>query len=294
MKILRIFTNWCIHNRILPLYAVITIWGAQAQADTEVYLSMLTILEDGLILGNPENISENPGYDNQPAFDPVTGILYYARSRDGQTDIAWMDLESGHSGWYSDTPGRSEYSPLRVPGTESISAIGLDTTGVQLLYSYSGNHSEILIPDLKVGYHLWVDADVLVCTVLIEDRMDLVMIQPEGVQIRLENNVGRSLHKIPGRNQVSYTKPVDSGFKIYLLDLETLKSSELTSLPEGVQDVCWLPDGSLLCGGNGVLQRYFLNTDKNWQVAYRFKSDFGTISRLALNQSGTLLALVVE
>jgi len=30
--------------------------------------------------------------------------------------------------------------------------------------------------DLKIGYHVWVNADLLVCTVLVEDRMDLVVV----------------------------------------------------------------------------------------------------------------------
>lgn len=267
---------------------------ASAQGDTEIYLLKLQDSSEAFSVVHTANISQNPGYDNQPSFDTNTGVLYYARSRNEQTDIAWFDPESGHSGWISNTPGRSEYSPMRIPGSTAYSAIGLDTTGLQRLYRYDEAISEVILPNLKVGYPLWIDADLLVCTVLVEDQMDLVLVKFEVEQRIVEKRVGRSLHKIPGTRTISYTKPDETGMDVYQLDLDTGKSKKLTTLPDGVQDMCWLPDGSILCGGSNILQQYNPNKDANWQIIHAFSSNFGKISRLTLNPSGTLLALVVE
>jgi hypothetical protein len=264
------------------------------QTDSEVYLAYMTFRGDTLKVTSSYNLSQNPGYDNQPTFDSETGVLYYARSRNAQTDIAWFDPESGNTSWYSDTPGRSEYSPMRIPGSGYISAIGLDTTGLQRLYRYSEEGSQLIIPNLKVGYQLWINPDLLVCTVLVEDHMDLVLVKFDKEQQIIDKRVGRSLHKISGTKTISYTKPGDTGIEVYQLDPYTGKTQKITTLPAGVQDMCWLSDGSLLCGGEGVLLRYHPNQDESWKVVHQFKSDFGKISRLAINPSGTQLALVVE
>lgn len=279
----------------LTVIFILSLWDwGYGQIDSEIYLAKIDISGNGLIISTPNNISQNPGYDNQPSFDSDTGVLYYARSRNKQTDIAWFDPESGQSGWYSNTPGRSEYSPIRIPSSTVFSAIGLDTTGLQRLYSYNEESSEILVPNLKVGYQLWIDTDLLACTVLIADQMDLVLVKFEVEQRIIEKQVGRSLHKIPGTHTISYTKPGDTGIDVYQLDLDTGKSTKLTRLPDGVQDMCWLADGAILCGGDNVLQKFKPGQDGNWQVVHRFSSNFGKISRLTTNPAGTMLAMVVE
>ncbi|MFM1879116.1 MAG: hypothetical protein RLZZ241_1982 [Bacteroidota bacterium] len=279
---------------LVPLLMLLLCDWGYSQVHSEIYLSKIDIGENNLKINAPFNISQNLGYDNQPSFDPNTGVLYYASNRNEQTDIAWYDPESGHSGWFVNTPGRSEYSPLRIPGSADFSAVGLDTAGLQRLYRYNEDISEVLIPNLKVGYQLWIDSDLLACTVLVANQMDLVLIKFEMEQRIIEKHVGRSLHKIPGTHAISFTKPTETGIDVYRLDLDTGKTTRLTTLPKGVQDMCWTPDGSILCGGNNVLHQFNPGKDPNWQIAHRFNSNFGKISRLTLNHSGNLLALVVE
>ena len=77
---------------------------------------------------SPINISRNPGYDNQPYFLGEDDLLY-ARTRNGQTDIARYSLSEKKTTWLSDTPGGSEYSPVKIPGKKAVSSIRLDTDG---------------------------------------------------------------------------------------------------------------------------------------------------------------------
>ena len=86
-----------------------------AQGGTEIYLVSLSIQENSLSFGEAINITQNPGYDNQPYF-PDDDHLVYARTRNGQTDIALLDLRNEELTWQTDTPGGSEYSPAPVPG----------------------------------------------------------------------------------------------------------------------------------------------------------------------------------
>ena len=99
---------------------------------------------------------------------------YYSHLRNGQTDIALYNFKNRATSWLSNTPKGSEYSPLKIPGKEAVSAIRLDEDGLQRLYEYNfktGKSTELL-KDLKVGYHVWYNEDVLVSSVLVKSRMD--------------------------------------------------------------------------------------------------------------------------
>ena len=121
-----------------------------AQPSTEVYLFDLT--QAGL--SNPLNISDNEGYDNQPSFWNDSKSVLYARTVNGQTEIARYFIESKKTTVITNTSQGGEYSPTNIPGTNDISSVRLDMTGLQLLYRYHlDGTSEVLVPDLKIGYH---------------------------------------------------------------------------------------------------------------------------------------------
>src|SRR5262249_14975831 len=71
--------------------------AAQAPPHTEIYLSPLKIAGETIAVGPPENITNNPGYDNQPFFTADGGILFTSiRGPAGttQTDIYRYDIAS--------------------------------------------------------------------------------------------------------------------------------------------------------------------------------------------------------
>ena len=118
-----------------------------AQPDTDVYLFELS--DSGL--SNPINISENPGYDNQPSFWADSESVLFAKTINGQTEIVRYTIKNGKTKVISQTLQGSEYSPTQIPGTNDISSIRLDTTGLQLLYRYDLNgNSRVLVDELKL------------------------------------------------------------------------------------------------------------------------------------------------
>ena len=223
-----------------------------AQTNTEVFLIPLEITEGQKKVGIAQNISNNPGYDNQPSFYNDNLVLF-SSTRNGQTDIASYARNRKEKSWITDTPGGSEYSPLKVPGKKLVSAIRLDEDGLQRLYAYpleegKGKVKELLA-DLKVGYHVWFNADIIVCTVLTENRMDLVVANlKKNTHYTVYKNVGRSLHKIPNSQLVSFISRDEKGLYIRSLDPISGNSEVITELPEGVQDYCWLLNGTLVAG----------------------------------------------
>ncbi len=269
---------------------------AYAQPNTEIYLFDLEITEGIPKLTNKTNISNNAGYDNQPSFYDDTTLIFSA-TRNGQTDIRSYDITTGQSKWITDTPGGSEYSPTRIPNGSAISAIRLDTTGLQRLYRYdntTGKSSPIL-KDAKVGYHLWYSDDILINTVLIENRMDLVVSHlKENSNYTFQKQVGRSLLSIPNSRKISFLDFSEGGSVLKAMDPISGATAPIIR-PDGAQDFCWLLDGILLTAKGNRLLKYHPEKDTTWQLVAQFEDpDMYTITRMAVNSDGTRLAIVAE
>ncbi|MEJ1223649.1 nuclear transport factor 2 family protein [Sediminicola sp. 1XM1-17] len=272
-------------------------WVIYPQTNPEVYLVDINKGGDSLLFNKPMNISNNEGYDNQPSFFDDDHLLY-ASNRKGQTDIKKYKIKNGNSSWQSDTPHGSEYSPLRIKGTDQISAIRLDHDGTQLLYRYTNNQEipEVLLGNLKVGYHLWFNDHILVTTVLTGEGMDLVVTNfKDNRNYTVQKNVGRSLHKIPNSNLISFISKEKELWTIKSMDPVSGATKEITRTYLFKEDVCWLNDGSLLTGFGNKLYRFHPEIDKNWRLAHVFDNmDIHMISRLAVNSNTTQLALVAD
>lgn len=282
----------------LTLLGLFWIMVAFSQPNTEVYLFDLDMRNEGIALLNPKNVSNNEGYDNQPSFLD-DGTLLFASTRSDQTDILKLDIVNGSiKSWVTDTPTGSEYSPLKIPGRQAVSAIRLDLDGLQRLYAYDlkNGGSKVLLENLKVGYHVWYNESIIVCTVLVDNRMDLVVANlKSGETETIDKNVGRSLHKIPYTTLVSYIKNSDGGRKINTLDPLTGETSTLTNIYQNSQDICWLQDGTILAGsGKSVV---YANPSKNitWRPLMHFEDEeIQNISRISVNSNNTRLAFVAE
>lgn len=268
-----------------------------AQPNTEVFLADIKEDKGKVMVFNPVNISNNDGYDNQPSFIS-DGQIVFASTRSGQTDIALKKLQHTPVEWLTNTQMGSEYSPLKIPNENAISAIRLDEDGLQRLYRHNlqSEETSLVLDDAKVGYHLWYSPTLLVATVLIDNRMDLILANLNDNSIQtVRENVGRSLHKIPNSELISFVST--SGDKKILKSFHpaTGKISSIINLTEKSEDVCWLGDGSLVTGFGTSLLQYDSKKNKTWELLTNFDGlGIANISRLAVNPSGTKLAFVAE
>lgn len=266
-----------------------------AQPNTEVYLMDITIKEGKISLSNLRNISNNEGYDNQPSFYDNNTVLFSA-TRNGQTDIAKYDIASAKIAWLSNTPGGSEYSPQRIPNSGAISAIRLDSNGLQRLYRYEIGQKppKLIRKDAKVGYHVWYSEDILVNTILVENRMDLVLSKiTDGIDLTVAENVGRSLHKIPGTELLSFMSKKEGASGVFSLDPISGKTAPLGSLPIDISDIAWLPDGQQLIPYSSSILSYDPNTKKEPSTLHLFQNkEINKISRMAISPDGKHIALV--
>ena len=265
-----------------------------SQQNTEVFLFDIENKNSKITISNGKNISNNEAYDSQPSFLNTNTILF-SGSRNGQTDIAKYTINTGIKTWVNSTNG-SEYSPLKVPKKNAVSSIRLEKNGEQKLYLYNlkNGESKVLIDDIVIGYHLWVNAKILISSVLDNGSLSLYSTNLNK-NSKLETQIGRSLHKIPHSNLISYISKKNKTWEIRSYNLKTNQSEFIINTLKNSEDFCWLPDGTILMGKNNVLYKFNPEKDIDWVKLISFDDyDITNITRLAVNSTSTKLVLVGE
>jgi len=270
-----------------------------AQTNTEIYLMNLDFYETEFNVSNFRNISNNEGYDSQPSFID-NNYLLYSRTHQGQTDIAKYHILEDTFYWVNHSTSGGEYSPQGIPKSKNVSAVRLDTTGLQRLYNYNLKTMEpsLLIDDLQVAYYAFYDANTIVSSVLSGNNLDLVISNlSEKRNDTLVLNVGRAIQKVPNTPEtMSYTSVNEEGnFDLFQLEMKSLESFFVAELPIGVQDIIWLDESKLLIGSRDKLFLLDLFGNGDWkQVADFSEYKIKDITRLAISPDGTKLAIVAE
>ncbi len=287
-------------TKIIPLIiAALCSAVVAAQPSTEVYLFDLVKSESGYVLKNPINISDNEGYDNQPSFLVDGSGIFFSSTRNGQTDIALYEIESDKSQFLNNTSTLSEYSPVQTPDRSGISFIILSEDGTQQFWKVSPSQSEpnIIESEVVIGYYVWYTNDIYFCFVLPEGDNPSTLqkhVISTGEREILATNPGRSLHKIPGKDAISFIDKNDAVWKIKEYNPKTKEYNFLGNTLQESEDMVWLNEHTILTGKDEKL--YSLNTksDKNeWKVlADLSKFNLTGITRLAYHDGK--LAVVVE
>ncbi len=278
-------------------FAVLFSMSLTAQSDTEVHLFDILVKGNTLELANQRNISNNKGYDNQPSFYNDNQVLF-ASTRNGQTDIASYNIRDKKVHWINDTGFGSEYSPTKIPNQKAVSAIRLDTTGLQRLYSYdykTGKNKEV-VKDLVIGYHTWYTKDILISSVLADGALDLVVSDlKKGTNTTQQKKIGRSLHKIPNSNLISYVSKEQDAWEIRSLNPLTGESKKIINTIPEAEDMCWLINGTILMSKGNHIFSFHPEKDDNWQLFTSFEDpNLYNITRVSTNATSSLLAVVSD
>ena len=268
-----------------------------AQSNTEVFLYNLSSTNGNYSITTGKNISNNPGYDSQPHFYSKKSIVF-ASTRNKQTDIAKYNIESGKIKFINNTPNGGEYSPQRIPKSKDISAVRLDNDGLQRFYKYNSKtgKSKELIADLKVAYPMWYKKNTAINVVIVGEDLDLIITKLKSQKhTTIQKKIGRSLHKIPGSKLVSYVSKTNDVWEIRSLNPKTGKTKLIVNSVRKKEDICWLPNGTLLLANGSSLMKFNSKTDTTWSVFHTFsEKEHKNISRIIVNKTGTKLALVSE
>jgi hypothetical protein len=277
--------------RLTILIILISFCAVYSQPNTEIYLFDLNNSDGNYSISNPSNIShQNPGYDNQPHFTSDGSILYTG-TNNGQTDVIRFDLQSGESENLTNSSA-NEYSPTPLLNRKSFSCI-YDSTQNLVEYSFNNSSPKILIDNLIVGYHCWFDENTVVLFAL-EDIFTLRAYDIKNKSsVELDENIGRSLHKIPGNEQISYISKKTEPWTIIAINPLTEKKEVITETLEAVEDMTWTKDGTILMGKDDLL--YQFKKETGWlQIADLTKFGLTGITRLAVSPDSKKIAIVVN
>jgi hypothetical protein len=268
-----------------------------SQPATEVYLFDLKIKRDKMVISNGRNISNHKGYDNQPFFHTDRPLLYYVSADSaGRTDIIAYDYKSKQQSRVTATHDR-EYSPTLTPDKQFISCIVQNDSGAQHLvkYAVADGTPHTIINDLIVGYHAWGSENtVAVFTLPAPFKLHLIDVFKKSDKV-VATDIGRSLHKIPGRKAVSFIQKDNDGNRVInSLDVDNHTITFLTeSLPGESQDMAWTPGGRIVMS-DGRKIFYCQPTPGGWkEIEVEPALPLKDITRLAISADGKLLALVM-
>jgi len=268
---------------------------AQAQGGSDVWVVSLTARGDTLTLGEPRNLTQRPGYDNQPAFVPNgSAILYTSIREDEQADIWRVSTSGGTPTRLTITP-ESEYSATPMPNGRGFSVIRVEADSTQRLWEFDwyGTARAVILPKLKpVGYHVWVNPRQLGAFVLgTPNALVLADISNDMVDT-LARGIGRAFAKVPGAESFTFVHFHGDTSVIGVVDAATGGVKRVTHPPEGGEYHVLLPDGVIIASSGSRLYR---SQGAGWSVLADF-SAYGVrnITRLALSPQRDQLAFVAD
>lgn len=174
-------------------------------------LSIEKIVNGKMVFEKAENITSRKGYDNQPAFSPDGKYILYSSQRDsgGQTDIYKYDIEKKITLQVTKTE-TSEYSPAFIPGKSNFfSVVMVEKDSIQRLWKFSlnGGKPDCIMDNVdSVGYYCWLNSNSIALYLLSAPHHSLHLANILTQQTTfIADNIGRSLHKIPNYNMLSFT-----------------------------------------------------------------------------------------
>jgi hypothetical protein len=284
--------------------------AAQAPPDTDIYVLSLKTSGGSWSFGDPLNITQHAGYDNQPSFlSDGQSLLFTSQRENNQTDIYRYDFRNAATTRVISTP-ESEYSPTVMPGSKFFSVVRVEADKTQRLWKFplAGGAASLVLDNVKpVGYHLWLDERTLALFVLGDEKenrpnsLQLVTLKKDAPtaieESTLHVNVGRSLQRVPRRagafSFVHKTSP--DNWLIKIIDVQAHQTELLTRTLPGSEDLAWLPDGTILMAQDSKLFRFDPAHPTGWQQVADFTvAGLRKITRLALSPKADRLALVAQ
>ncbi len=272
-----------------------------SQGETDIYLIRIKIDGERYIFSDPVRINQTEGYNNQPSFHPDGSSVFYSSGSGSNTDIYRYDIETGKTIRLTDTPD-SEYSPTVMPDGKSFSVIQLVTSegprkGAQPLISFplAGGDPELIYEEgEKVGYHTWIDPQKVALFLLGSPHFLRIVDLKDNSSVRVAEDIGRSLHKIPGQDAISFSRSQEGGPNVIkMYDLGTGKTQPIVSMLEGNEFYAWTPSGVLIMGVGPQLFVFKPGKDKDWQLIGDLSAlGIKNISRLAVDPKAQWLVII--
>lgn len=269
---------------------------ARAQAGTDIWVAPFAEIGSRITVGRARNVTDRPGYDNQPAFTHAgDAILYTAIRDDGQADIWQVWLMGGEPERITHT-SESEYSPTPMPDGAHFSVIRVEADSTQRLWKFPldrGGAPSLVLHELRpVGYHVWVGEHTLGTFVLGTPNALVVVDARSERADTVARRIGRALVRWPGREAFTFVQQGGDTAWVSEVDVRTRAVRRVAPLPAGSEYHAWTANGRLITTSGS---RLLVRVDGRWDVLADF-AELGVrgITRIALSPRGDHVAFVAE
>jgi hypothetical protein len=240
--------------------ALVVPTAAIAQPSTDIWLGRLDLRGGGVAITELVNITQRPGYDNQPAFFPDQPTLAYTTQRDGGTHAMLYDLATGTA---RPVPAARGFSPTP---TDDGRQLMMTFAGQVVLHDLDGTRLRALTDSVRVGYYTRVDARTFVAEApFSSDSAVAARIDPASVRLELRK-----------------------------LDLDRRRVETLAVIPFPTPGQhAWTPRKTLLIGSGNRILEWSPAAPGTWTPVATFaEPGLQQISRIAISPRGDRIAIV--
>ena len=263
--------------------------------DTDIWLFDLKDSAGKITFLNPLNITNRPGYDNQPAFSPDGKYILFSSVQDKslQSDIFKYDIKTKSTTQFTNTP-TSEYSPTFMPDEKNVSVVMVEKDSAQRLWKFpiKGGEPGCILKNVdSIGYHCWYNRNTLALFILTNPFTLQVVQTNSGCPQIVADSIGRCM-KMKGNTILYYTvKTADGKNRLNQLILPGFGTKALDLVMEG-EDYSFFNDDVMYSFGSKLfLSKNLSNRDKK-EVGDFSSLGITNISRIAISPDGKKIALV--
>lgn len=269
--------------------------------ETEVWLGTLDMRDGAFVVSNLKNISQEPGYDNQPAFEPGGKSLLYTTEATSLDDTGLgvhavrYDLTTGAKTPLSDAKG---FSPTPA-GDNRLMVL---RQGRVFLHDAEGKEIRPATGTRTAGYFTPFDERTWVLFMNEPERRIILYDPTTNQEETLARGAVTAPFRVAGVRAVTFAAeepfpPVDDGARKLMLrrlDVETKRVETLATIPfETGGHHLWTARNTLLMASGPTIYEWSPDQPDSWKPIYRAEHpDLQGISRIAISPDGTRIALV--
>lgn len=280
---------------VLLLAAVLLLGATAASAqiiDTEVWVGALD-LSDGFAVSGLRNISDHPGYDNQPAFLPGGESLLFSTEADSLSETGL----GVHAVRYDLRTNRATPLPLARGFSPTPAENGRIMTlreGDVRLHDASGKPLRTLTKSKSAGYFTRFEDGAWVLFMNDKDRR-IVLYDPATAALEtMASGAITAPYRVPGQRAVTFVVQDKETLTLHRLDLDAKRVTLLATIPfpTGGHHT-WTPDGTLFMASGGTIYEWDPKLPDAWLAVHHFdEPGLQGITRIALSPKADRIALV--
>ena len=263
---------------------------------TEVWLGPLDMGDRRFVVGTMKNISNHPGYDNQPSFSADGASLLFSTEAESVAETGLgihairHDIGSGRNVALSKVRG---FSPTPTPDARHVMTL---REGTVWQYDLDGRNGRALLPAVKTaGYFTKMDENRWILFLNQQDRAIAVFDERTDALTTVITNAITAPYRIPSSSAVTFVVQDGDAKSLHRLDLDEAPSVRLlTTIPirTGGHHV-WTSRNTLLMASGNAIHEWNPEKPTEWPVVHRFSEpDLQGITRIALSPAGDRIAVV--